>query len=238
MKVLGIIGGMGPMATAYFMERIIDMTDADSDQEHIRMYLASNPCTPDRTAYILGDSRNNPIDNIIEEGLKLKTVGAEIIAIPCATAHFFQEEISNGIGLPVINVINETAEYLAERNIKRVGILATDGAVSGNLFQTAMTSWGIEAILPDDLHQKDVMEVIYNSVKAGKAVNFDRLIEVSDYLINKGAELLLLGCTELSVAIKDYKYDYKYLDVLDVLARKTVLECGKLKNEYIELITR
>jgi aspartate racemase len=105
---LGVIGGLGPIATAYFYELVIQMTSAKVDQEHIEMLIFSKPSIPDRTEYILGKSKENPVHPMIDIGKLLVGMGADHIAIPCITAHYFHDILSEGIGAPIIHIIKET----------------------------------------------------------------------------------------------------------------------------------
>ena len=100
MKKLGVIGGLGPMATAYFLQLLTQMSDAKSDQEHMEILLHSKPQIPDRTRFILGQSGENPLPQMVEIGVDLKSQGAEAIAIPCVTAHYFQKNLEDAIGIP------------------------------------------------------------------------------------------------------------------------------------------
>lgn len=236
MKRLGIIGGLGPMATAYFFQLIIEMTDAGKDQEHIEILIHNRPQIPDRTNYILGNSDENPLPELIKIGKGLVRQGAEVVAMPCVTAHFFQQMLEEEIQIPVLNAITETAEYLNMEKIQKVGIMATDGTVESKLFQSILEENGIGCVLPEREAQEDVMHLIYQNVKAGKAMEMDRFERVSKQLFDKGAEVILLGCTELSMAKKDHGIGKGFLDVLEVLARKAVLTCGTLKEKYQHLI--
>lgn len=238
MKILGVVGGLGPMATAYFMQLVTAMTDASVDQEHIRMYIASYPGIPDRTKFILGESSNSPVMNMVAEGKSLKCMGAEIIAIPCVTAHFFHQELESEIGLPVVNVMEETGKYLKERGIHKAGLMATDGTVRSMIFQNALRAFDIEVVIPDAERQRLVMNIIYNDVKAGREINMNSFASVSKMLKEEGAEVIILGCTELSIVKRDHSLEAGYLDVLEILAMRAVSECGKLRQEYYELITR
>ena len=236
MKRLGIIGGLGPMATAYFFQLLIEMTAAEKDQEHIEILIHNKPQIPDRTRYILGRSEQNPLPELIGVGKGLVMQGAEVIAMPCVTAHFFQQMLEEEIQIPVLNAITETAQYLKLENIHTVGIMATDGTVESKLFQSILEENGIGCVLPEKGEQEDVMHLIYQNVKAGKAMEMERFERVSKQLFDKGAEVILLGCTELSMAKKDHGIGKGFLDVLEVLARKAVLTCGTLKEEYQHLI--
>lgn len=227
------------MATAYFMQLIISMTDAATDQEHIKTYVSANPTIPDRTGFLLHKpGAEDPRPIIIEEGKRLKESGAKVIAIPCVTAHAFHSDLVEGIGLKVVHAMEETANYLQKRGVKKVGILATDGTIQTGYFQRFLKEKGIEAVVPKAEDQALVMSIIYDEVKAGLPVNMEYFYSVSAHLRDEGAEVILLGCTELSIIKRDHKMGPGYLDVLDVLAQASVRECGTLRKEYKELITR
>lgn len=227
------------MATAYFMQLVVDMTKADKDQEHIEMLIHSRPQTPDRTSYIIGESKESPLEDLLAMEEALLSQGCEVIAIPCITAHYFQKDLeANAKGAYVISAIEDTAKYLADRGITAAGLMATDGTVRSKLFQETFKSNGIELIIPDEENQRNVMHLIYEDVKKGKALEMDKFTCVNNYLINKGAQVVLLGCTELSMIKRDAETGPDVLDVMEVLAREAVLACGQLKEEYAELITR
>ena len=235
MKKLGIIGGLGPMATAYFMRRIIEMTDAATDQDNIEMVIYNSPSIPDRTGYILDNTKESPLPKIVELATRLELQEVDYIAIPCITAHFFHKQISQSVYVPVSNGIKEAAEYLQEQGIKKVGIMATDGTVSTKLFDSVFKEYGIDCIYPDKDHQKLVMSIIYDEVKAGKPVSMKEFELVKEQLLASGAEVVILGCTELSIAKRDNHIE-GVLDIIDVLARDCVMKCATLRPEYKELI--
>lgn len=237
MKKLGVLGGLGPMASVYFLQLIVQMSEAQTDQEHVEVILHSKPQIPDRTRYILGQSGDNPVPQMVEVGKGLVGQGAELLAIPCITAHYFQEQLEAEIGVPILNAIEETAVYLKQAGIACVGILATDGTLSSRLFQTCLAEHGISCVTPEDEDQRAVMHLIYGNVKAGKPVEFPLFETVSKGLFVRGAQVILLACTELSLIKRDYVLGAGFLDVLEVLARKAVLCCGNLKKEYESLIT-
>lgn len=237
MKKLGVIGGLGPMATAFFMQMVIEMTEAAVDQQHIEMLIHNCPSIPDRTGYILGKSRENPCPAMIAIGQNLAANGAELIAVPCVTANYFYEQLSEAIPVPLINIIEETAGYLSRRGVKTAGLMATDGTVESGLFQKALEAAGIEVILPEEAAQKDVMHLIYENVKASKPVELFRFERAAAQLRSRGAEVIVLGCTELSMIRRDYEIGAGYLDAMQLLAKCAVEQCGTLKKEYKELIT-
>lgn len=237
MKILGVLGGLGPMASVYFLQLIVQMSEAETDQEHMEVILHSKPQIPDRTRYILGQSGDNPLPQMVLAGKGLAAQGAEMLAIPCITAHYFQEQLENEIGVPILNAVEETAVYLKQAEINCAGILATDGTLSSRLFQTHLAKHGINCITPGEEDQRAVMHLIYGNVKAGKPVEFPLFEDLSQRLFTQGAQVILLACTELSLIKRDYALGAGFLDVLEVLARKAVLCCGRLKKEYETLIT-
>jgi len=142
------------------------------------------------------------------------------------------------IQVPVLHAIQDTCRYLKERGITAAGIMATDGTVQSKLFQTEMEAQGIRPVVPGKEGQAKVMDLIYNQVKKGKTGDLSMLEEVALELKNQGAQVYLLGCTELSLLKRDYPLPAGYLDVMEVLARQAVLECGQFRREYEELITK
>ena len=230
MDRLGIIGGLGPMATAFFLEKMIAMTDASTDQEHVNAIVYHEPATPDRTAFILDRNAPDPGPFLIETAKRLEKDGVSAIAIPCVTAHYFRDRIGEAVKIPVFNGVAQTAAFLEERKVSRVGIMATDGTVASGLFQTEFDPSGISCIFPDALMQKKVMALIYDYVKAGREEDLSLYREVSEALYADGAEVVLLGCTELSVIGARHALPGRYVDVLDVLAMHCVDRFARLKK--------
>ena len=237
MKTLGVIGGLGPMATAYFLQLVTQMSDAKTDQDHMEIIMLSKPSIPDRTKYIIGQSADNPVGEMILAGKKLKEDGADLIAIPCITAHYFHDELEKEIGVPVIHAIEETGIYLKNTGVEQIGVLATDGTVQSHLFQKCMSKYGINCIMPEQEAQRKVMSIIYDNIKAGKKADIDAFNEITAELILRGAQVVLLGCTELSLLKRDNRLQAGCLDVMEVLARKAVENCNRLREEYRNLIT-
>lgn len=235
MKKLGIIGGMGPLATAYFYRRIVELTPALTDQEHIETLIYSCPSVPDRTAYLLSSDRNVPASDprpkMIEVGRTLREGGAEVLAIPCVTAHAFHKELEDGIGVPVLHAIRELAATCRERNITRLGIMATDGAMLSRIYDDILEDFGITCLWPGEIGQKKVMSMIYDDVKAGKILSKSAFAEVEKELFQAGAEAVVLGCTELSQATVTMDLGENYIDIIDVLAQACVRECADTKGE-------
>ena len=239
MRTLGVIGGLGPIATAHFMELIIRMTEAQTDQEHLDMIIYNRPSIPDRTSYILDQSKPNPLPEMIRVGNTLARQGAKLIAIPCMTAHYFHRELTRYIEAPIVHAIHETAVHLKKHGITKAGIMATDGTIRSKLFQQELEKHGITPVIPGAEGQKCVMSVIYDDIKANRPAGMDKFDLAARDLREAGAQAIILGCTELSLVKRDYPIGAGYLDAMEVLARRCVLECGgRLKEEYQNLISK
>lgn len=224
--LLGIIGGLGPMASAYFLETVTAHTRADCDQEHINIILSSRAETPDRTAFILGKSDKSPLPYMIEDAKRLEAYGADFLLMPCNTAHYFIDEIRNSVTIPVPSIIEETCEVLRKAGVKKAGIMATEGTISAKAYQTKLEERGIGYEIPDEKHQQYLNELIYDCVKSGKEPDFAKYYAVRDYLKNLGCERMILGCTELSVVHKNAPDKDLFIDSLEVLAAKAIKLCS------------
>ena len=238
-KTLGVIGGMGPAATAYFMDLVVRMTMAETDQEHLDVIVCHIPSIPDRTGYILDNRKDNPLPAIIDYGRKLGSFGAGEIAIPCITAHYFYDTLCESIPVPIVNAVEETALYLKRRGFRRVGVMATSGTLHAGVFQRELERRGLEAVLPMAQRQKDVMDLIYKDIKSGRPGDMERFRRVTEELRAEGAEVIILGCTELSIIKRDSDIGPGFIDTLEVLAMKSIESCGgEVREEYKNLISQ
>lgn len=237
MALLGVIGGLGPMATAYFMELVTSMTDAACDQEHMRMLIYSIPDTPDRTRFILGRSGESPLPSIVAAGRALRSLGADVIAVPCITAHYFHREIEEGVGVRMLNAIGDCADFLKANGVTNAGLMATEGTVHTGLFQRELERRGIALTVPDEEGQRAVTSLIYDDVKRGRQPDMASFGRVKDALRQQGAEVVLLGCTELSVIKRDNDVGSGVLDVMEVLACSAITACGKRIAPQVRLLS-
>ncbi|USG99072.1 amino acid racemase [Thermococcus argininiproducens] len=220
-RVIGILGGMGPLATVELFRRIVLKTPAKKDQDHPRIIIYNNSKIPDRTAYILGKGEN-PLPELIESAKKLEAWGADFIIMPCNTAHYFAEEIQKAINIPFIDMVEETAEYIKNLGLKKVGILATDGTIKGMVYHRALLSRGIKIAVPNEKDQKSLMDAIYDGIKAGN-IEWGRseMLKVAKKL-EKRVDGLIAGCTEVSVGLRQEDFKIPLIDPMDVIAEKAV----------------
>ncbi|MBQ6041004.1 MAG: amino acid racemase [Oscillospiraceae bacterium] len=223
---LGIIGGLGPMASAQFLELLTDKTDAATDQEHIEVFLYSRPQTPDRTAFLLGQSQDNPYPVLLDSGRMLESMGCRVLVMPCMTAYSFYPQLKDDFQATLVNPILETAAVLRARGVRKAGIMATDGTLQVGTFQQAFSGCGIEPIVPDRVHQAEVMSIIYDDVKSGRPADMERFHAVAHAMRAQGAECVILGCTELSVIRQTQKIGAGFLDAMEVLAERAIEACG------------
>lgn len=238
MKTLGIIGGLGPMATACFLQQIIEMTDAKTDQEHLDVIVFNRPNVPDRTAYLLDHTKPSPAVSMTETAKTLESLGACCLAAPCVTSHAVFPEIRRHVGIPLIHMVEETAKCLKQAGKKKAGIMATTGTVQSALFQKALGEQGLNFCIPDEGHQRLVMKLIYDDIKAGNPADMGDFETAARHLREQGCDSVILGCTELSVIKRNEDIGPGFLDAMEVLAKVCIETCGKpVKPEYACLIT-
>ena len=205
--------------------------DARGHRKRIRLKLREDRPVPDRTEFILGNSTDSPLPMMLESCRHLERSGATVIAIPCVTAHYFYDDLSAGVNIPVLNGIGICVNEFQRLGVKNVGLMATAGTVKSGIFRKPLEEAGIRCIAPDDEKQKLVTDLIYNNVKMGMPVEQDKFIEAAASLRAEGAEIILLGCTELSVIADTWLPEGAFLDMMTELAKESVRICGKLKEE-------
>ena len=224
--LLGIIGGLGPMASAYFYELITAHTKASRDQDHIDIILSSRASTPDRTAYITGDSCESPLPYMVQDAKRLEVYGADVIVIPCNTAHYFLDEIRRVTSVRVPSIIEETSEHIKRAGYKKAGIMATAGTIQSGSYQEQLSRRGLGFAVPDEAHQQYLHELIYDDVKSGKDPDIDKFYKIARHLTDMGCDKLILGCTELSLINRAVGNDPLFTDSLEVLAHTAITSLG------------
>lgn len=225
--LLGVLGGLGPMSTFYFCELLTAHTDAKCDGEHLDMLVSSRASTPDRTAYILGESSESPLPIMQQEALRLANAGADLIVIPCNTAHYFYDGLAEVSPVPILNIIRETVSYLSASKIRTFGLLATEGTVKSGAYHSLCEQSGITCLTPAEEEQAEISSIIYDSVKQNKPADFSTFLRISQSLLNRGCECLVLGCTELSLLRREGLTQPWFVDSLEILAYRTILACNK-----------
>ncbi|WP_027398179.1 cysteate racemase [Anaerovorax odorimutans] len=229
-KVLGVIGGMGPLATQLFYKMIIEKTEAHCDQDHLDIIIFSHATLPDRTKAIKQGKVDELFALLLEDAKALERNGANSIAIPCNTSHLLVDKLQQNINIKIIHMIRETMNKIASfhdlKDIK-IGILATDGTISMKLYQNECKKFGITPIIPSKDNQKLVMKIIYDGIKNGGEIDFNDFKKIEEELLNNGCQGAILGCTELSCFKEKYNLPEYYIDAMAVLAEKSIESCDR-----------
>jgi len=241
-KIIGIVGGVGPYAGLDLVKKILDNTDAHKDQEHLSVILMSMPGKiEDRTKYLLEDIGENPAKVIAKIILQMESVGVGIVGIPCNTSHspkIFDKIITllaeNKSNIRLLNMISVLTRHLELEypGSKKVGLLATTGTVQAEAYRSYIIESGKELIYPDDKEQELVHAAIYDKAFGIKSVSSPvsnkarRILEESvEHLVRKGADVIILGCTELPLAITEHELNgYPIIDTTMILARELIRE--------------
>lgn len=225
-KIIGIIGGMGPEATVTFYSRIIKFTKVDCDQDHFRVIIDSNSKIPDRTNAILNNGES-PLKALIDTAKNLELLGVEIAGIPCITSHYYIDEINKNTSINVISALKVLNDKIIKdyENVKKIGVLATTGTVQTKLFDKNMPT--LEILYPGDESQnKKVMEAIYGDEGIKKIGvtkrSLNLLIAAGNELIERGAEIIIAGCTEIGVILNQDHFNIPLIDPMDVLAQALI----------------
>lgn len=227
-KTIGILGGMGPLATADLFRKIVTMTKAGCDNEHIRIYIDDNASIPDRTAAILSGGQD-PTPIMADSLRKLEACGADCIIMPCNTAHYFLPRLQAMTEVPFLSMLEATAKTCAKTFPgKTAAILATKGTLATGLYEEALKAQGVAYLVPNAEEQDALMRVIYDGVKADAAPEAYRadMEGVMETLAARGADYFILGCTELPVAAELLALTQPMIDPTTELAKAAITFCG------------
>lgn len=221
---LGVLGGMGPMATVDFYRKVVAATGARRDQEHVPVVVWADPSVPDRTAALTGEGPD-PTPWLVEGARTLQAAGATVLAMPCNTAHAFLPAVRDAVTVPVLDMVAETCRAVA-RTVPaggRVGVLATAGTIRAGLYQRALPRYGLVHLAPPPVVQQAVTGAI-SSIKAGGPPGAGRasLARAAAEFVRAGAEVLVAGCTELDLVAHRMRFPVVVVDSTSVLAEASV----------------
>ena len=222
-KVIGILGGMGPEATAYLYMSIIRILQSkgdkyDSDFPKIIIYSLPLPDIVEKIK-----SEKFIVSMLIDGVKKLEFVGSSFIAIACNSVFFYIKQMQNAVSIPIINVMEETAKEVSEKDYKKVGLLGTKLTIKQKLFDNALGKYGIKIIYPNEKQQEKITKIIIN-ILSGKKLKSDtlQLNLIIKYLQNKGAESIILGCTELPLILSQENIDIELFNTTKIIAKEVV----------------
>ncbi len=223
-RVAGVIGGMGPDATVDFMSRVIAFTEATRDQDHARMLVDNNPAVPCRQQALLGDGEDpGPVLAGMARGLE--EAGADFLVMPCNTAHAFADSVREAVSIPLISIVDVTVAACSGH--AAVGMLATRGCLEARVYQDAFAAAGGEMIVPDAAEFTELMELIF-AIKGGDQSPEigERMKVLAGALVARGATVIVGGCTEIPLVLKDSMLDVPLVSTTDELARATAGICS------------
>ena len=229
MYKLGVIGGMGPLATVKFYDKVVLNTEAHNDNEHIDLIVLNHSTMPDRTKCII-ENKDTEFLNEIKKDLEiLERIGIDIVAIPCNTSHYFYDEFKNFTNLKIINMIEETILEIKRRGIKKVAVFGTLGTLNSKVYNKYAKENGIEVKELSLEDKKTVMDIIYKIKETNNLESKDFVEILNRYCNDK--TIGIIACTELSLL--DIPENLNTIDALDVLVNKSIEYSGaKIKNKY------
>jgi aspartate racemase len=198
--VLGVLGGMGPDATVNFMNSIIATTPATRDQDHIEMVVYNDPKIPDRNTAIR-EGAESPLPRLQRNAQKLEQSGVTLIALPCNTAHFYYDDLVSSVSVELLNIVEETKKCIQKEGISSAALLSTSTVMETDIYRDGFSDTAIDIFYPEQ--RDELMNAIY-SIKEGDIQTAETIVNniVSD-LENKGADAILVGCSDLSVVSID-----------------------------------
>lgn len=235
-KIIGVLGGMGPAATADFYQKLIQVTPAKTDQDHLKVLIYSNPHIPDRTAAIRGEGPD-PLPALVGSAEALIRAGADFLTIPCVTAHHFFDGLQAAVSVPILHLIRETVAAVGVEHptLRRFGLLATSGTLQSRLFEAKFEPQGLTILTCErGIQETCVMEAIY-AVKKGESLDRSRHLiqKAANNLLDRGAQAVIAGCTEIPLILREGDLSVPVIDPTWHLARAAVryaLAAGQRPN--------
>ncbi len=223
---VGVIGGVGPAATAEFLNRVIAHTDAQRDQDHADLVVFQHSSIPDRTAFLVGESDEDPSPVLVADAVTLASLGVAAIVLPCNTASVFIATVRAAVTIPVVDIVFAAVEDAQGRGWSKIGVLSTMGTRMAGAYVHAIEARGLSIVHPSEASQGLLNTLIYDQVKAGRPPQRELLDAALAEVFAEGADGVILGCTELSVAAALWGPRDRVIDSLDSLAIRTVTLAG------------
>ena len=219
--MVGVLGGLGPEATVDFMARVLALTPAESDQDHVHMLVDQNPGVPNRQDAVLRDGED-PSPAIVEMARRLEGAGCDFLVMPCNTAHAWEEDIRAATTLPFLSIVDATVAAIPD-GVREVGLMTTPAGLATNCYQRALAERGIDTIAHDEAGVDELMRLVY-SIKIGDtgASIADAMRRLAEELVERGAELIIFGCTEIPIVLDAGDLDVPALSSTDELAKRTI----------------
>ena len=229
----GVLGGMGPLATLDFLSMVVDHCPIVTEEDHVRLLVDQNPHIPNRQ--IVSNNKSKKIGSMLADGArKLESAGVDFIVMPCNTAHMFSDEIKAEINIPFIHIVDETINEITEYFSGKisVGIMATTACINAKIYQEGLSYNGKVCLFPEKYYQEECMKGIFSIKEGSKGLDPEIILSsVANHLVDKGAEIIIAGCTEIPLVLKNENLDLPLISSTKVLALKTIEYANHLKIE-------
>ena len=230
MKRVGILGGLGPLAGAYFYLRLCELTPAQSDEEHLSVVLEADTKIPSRLNYLRNEGPS-PVEALLRAGQRLINAGAEFISMPSSTTSYFHGALQEHLSVPLLSLVDEVGEALRRDGCDHIGILGTTPTRTYRIYEQALERRDINVIYPDDQSQQDTMDIILQvkgqaSPESRRGTLAERLRSIMDRPWAQNTDGVLLACTELPVAARsldEKTHGRPVFSATDILARATIV---------------
>lgn len=220
-RMVGVLGGLGPEATVDFMARVLALTPAESDQDHIHMLVDQNPGVPNRQEALLRDG-DDPAAALVGMARRLESGGSDFLVMPCNTAHAWEEQIRAAVSIPFLSIVDATVAVVPD-SVTKVGLMTTPAGLASNCYQRSLTARGIQTVHSDKAGVEALMQLVY-SIKLGdrSARVADAMRGQAEALVDLGAEMIVFGCTEIPIVLKESDASVPAVSSTDELARRTI----------------
>jgi aspartate racemase len=225
-KIIGILGGMGPLATIDLFEKIVRNTNARFDQEHLKIIIYNNPHIPSRVDAIV-KGKESPLEELIKSAQLIESAGADFIVMPCHTAHNWLSELQRAVRIPIINMIELVVDHISDREVRftdKILLLATTATIKSKMYQWSFEKIGVELLIPQECNQNIIASVI-DEVKAGKVENnplLCSLYQIVEEQKQAGVTAIIGGCTELPLLFPFLPDGVEYIDPTLLLAQAAI----------------
>lgn len=223
-KTVGIMGGLGPLATLDFFSKLLSATRANTEQDHLHIIIENNPKVPNRQAAINGTGPD-AAPHLVQMASNLEQAGADFVVMACNTAHAFQQDIENTLTVPFVSMIDEVVAELREHysDLSSIGLMAAEGCLAAQLYQRVLKKHGLKPVIWTDSEISRFMSIVYR-IKADARTPDIRaaLIELANSLTARGAEVIVAGCTEVPLMLSPVDLDVPLISSTDLLVKRTV----------------
>jgi aspartate racemase len=223
-KTVGVIGGLGPLATVDFFSKLVSATSANTEQDHLHVIIENNPKVPNRHAAINGTGPD-ATPYLVQMASNLERAGADFVVMPCNTAHAFQKEIENVLTVPFVSIINEVVIELREKygDLSNIGLMAAEGCLTAQLYQQALKKSGLNPVVWTEAEIAMFMSTVYR-IKADERTEDIRLtlIDLANLLTKRGAEVIVAACTEVPLILSPPDLEVPLISSTDLLVNRTI----------------